>query len=128
VNTPPRFSIIVATLVVSLFSSASLHTARAQQKPLTADQEQIVDTVRTIFAAVRADDVAKFDSVIAPGSYIFDGGARFNGDSIMDLIKAQHVAGKRYEWNVTEPDIHISGNKLGSLTSIRAASRTPLAP
>jgi hypothetical protein len=46
----------------------------------------------------------------------------------MDLIKAQHVAGKRYEWNVTEPDIHISGNKLGSLTSIRAASRTPLAP
>ena len=28
----------------------------------------------------------------------------------MSLIKAQHVAGKRYEWNVTEPDVHISGN------------------
>jgi hypothetical protein len=26
------------------------------------------------------------------------------------LIKAQHVEGKRYEWNVTEPDVHISGN------------------
>ena len=28
----------------------------------------------------------------------------------MALIKAQHAAGKRYEWNVTEPDVHISGN------------------
>ena len=28
----------------------------------------------------------------------------------MALIKAQHVAGKRYEWNVTEPHVHIRGN------------------
>jgi ketosteroid isomerase-like protein len=28
----------------------------------------------------------------------------------MDLIKALHAAGKHYEWNVTEPDVHISGN------------------
>ena len=64
----------------------------------------------TIFTAARADDVAKFDSVIAPGFYIFDGGARFNGDTIMAFIKAQHAAGKRYEWNVTKPEVHIHGN------------------
>ena len=28
----------------------------------------------------------------------------------MALIKAQHRAGKRYEWNVTEPDVHVHGN------------------
>jgi len=28
----------------------------------------------------------------------------------MAFIKAQHAAGKRYEWNVTEPDVDISGN------------------
>jgi ketosteroid isomerase-like protein len=28
----------------------------------------------------------------------------------MAFIKAQHAAGKRYEWNVTEPDVHISGD------------------
>jgi hypothetical protein len=66
--------------------------------------------VSAIFVAARADDVAKFDSVIASDFYIFDGGARFNGDSIMALIRAQHAAGKRYEWNVTEPDVHILGN------------------
>jgi hypothetical protein len=27
----------------------------------------------------------------------------------MTFIKAQHAAGKRYDWNVTEPDVHISG-------------------
>jgi len=28
----------------------------------------------------------------------------------MAVIKAQHAAGKRFEWNVTEPDVHIIGN------------------
>ena len=27
---------------------------------------------------------------------MFDGGVRFNGDTIMSLIKAQHAAGKHY--------------------------------
>ena len=84
-------------------------TARGQQKLVTAEQSQIVDTVSTIFAAARTDDVAKFDSVITSDFYMYDGGARFNGDAVMALIKAQHAAGKRFEWNVTEPDIHISG-------------------
>ena len=97
-----------ATIAFALMFSASVFTARAQQK-LTAEQTQIVDTVSTIFTAAHADDLAQFDSVIGSDFYIFDGGARFNGDSIMAFIKAQHLAGKRYEWNVTEPDVHISG-------------------
>jgi ketosteroid isomerase-like protein len=104
-----RLSIALA-VIFALGFSPNVSTAGAQQKSLTPDQKQIVDTVSTIFTAAHADDVAKFDSVIAPGFYIFDGGARFNGDSIMALIKAQHAASKRYEWNVTEPDVHISGN------------------
>ena len=99
---------LVVTFV--LIFSPNVSTVRAQQTSLTSDQKQVVDTVSTIFTAARADDVAKFDSVIAPGFYIFDVGARFNGDTIMALIKAQHAAGKRYEWNVTEPDVHINGN------------------
>jgi ketosteroid isomerase-like protein len=94
----------------ALIFSPNVPTARAQQMSLTSDQKQVVDTVSAIFVAARADDVAKFDSVIASDFYIFDGGARFNGDSIIALIRAQHAAGKRYEWNVTEPDVHIRGN------------------
>jgi len=101
---------IALAVTFALIFSPNVSTARAQQTSLTSDQKQVVDTVSTIFTAARADDVAKFDSVIAPGFYIFDVGARFNGDTIMALIKAQHAAGKRYEWNVTEPDVHINGN------------------
>jgi hypothetical protein len=89
--------------------SANIPSARAQEKLTTADQRQVVDAVKTIFAAARIDDVAKFESVTVPSFYIFDGGARFDGGAIMDLIKAQHAAGKRFEWNVTDPDVHISG-------------------
>jgi len=101
---------IAFAVTFALIFFPNISTARAQQKSLTFDQKQVVDTVSTIFTAARADDVAKFDSVIASDFYIFDGGARFNGDSIMAFIKAQHAAGKHYEWNVTEPDVHISGN------------------
>jgi ketosteroid isomerase-like protein len=105
-----RLRTYLLTVAFALIFSAHISTAGAQQKRLTADESQIVDTVSTIFDAARADDVAKFKSVIAAEFYIFDGGARFNADSIMAFIKAQHAAGKHYEWNVTEPDVHISGN------------------
>ena len=101
--------ISLATTVLALACSANPILARAQHKPVTADQAQIIDTVSTIFAAARTDDVAKFDSVIASDFYIYDVGVRFNGDSVMAGIKAQHAAGMHYEWNVTEPDVHVSG-------------------
>jgi ketosteroid isomerase-like protein len=101
---------IALAVTFALIFTPNICTTRAQQNSLTSDQKQVVDTVSTIFTAARADDVAKFDSVIASDFYIFDVGARFNGDTIMAFIKAQHAAGKRYEWNVTEPDVHISGN------------------
>ena len=101
---------IALAVTFALIFSPNVSAARAQQKSLTSEEKQVVDSVSTIFSAARADDVAKFDSVIASDFYIFDGGARFDGDTIMTFIKSQHAAGKRYEWNVTEPDVHISGN------------------
>jgi ketosteroid isomerase-like protein len=102
-------NVLASFMLVALFCTSPL-SASAQEKPLTADQQKIVDTVNTIFIAARADDAAKFDTVLAPGFYIFDGGKRFDGDAVMTFIKALHAAGKRYDWNVTEPDVHISGN------------------
>ncbi len=105
-----RARLIVASVLFALLFSPNRGFAKGQQASTTAEQEKIVATVGTIFTAALTDDFAKFDSVVAPGFYIYDGGARFNGDSILNLIKAQHAAGKRYEWNVTEPDVHIDGN------------------
>lgn len=101
--------------------SANLSAARAQQKVLTSDQRQIVDAVNIILTALRTENAAKLTSVIAPDFYIFDGGTRLNEESLTAAIEAQHVAGRRYEWSVTEPDIHVSG-KTAWVASRRAAS------
>jgi ketosteroid isomerase-like protein len=101
---------IALAVTFALGFSPNVSTARAQQKSLTPDQRQVVDTVSTIFSAVGAEDIAKLDSFIAPDFYIFANGMRFNGDALMAAIKALHAAGKRNEEQVTELDIHITGN------------------
>ena len=53
---------------------------------------------------------AKFHSVVTPGFYIYDSGVRFDGDAIMTLLNAAHAKGQKYEWNVTSPDVHITGD------------------
>jgi ketosteroid isomerase-like protein len=75
-----------------------------------SDQEQIARAVNTVFAAIHAEDSQELDSVVTSDFYIFDGGVQLNADSLMTLMKAQYAAGKRYEWNVTDPDVHVSGN------------------
>ena len=123
-----RILVRLATLAFALALSASFLNARAQ-KSLTADQTQIVDTVKTVFAAALTDDITLLNTVVVPDFYIYDGGARFSGDGILALVKAQHATGKRFEWNVTEPDVHISGNTAwiayvnsGSITDASGAT------
>jgi hypothetical protein len=78
-------------------------------QPSSGEQQAIVDVVSTLFVAIHDDDLGKFDSLVAPGFYMFDNGVRFDGDAIMTLMKSLHSAGKRFEWHVTEPDVHIEG-------------------
>jgi hypothetical protein len=108
-----RLHLAVTTFALTLMFSLNPVIAKSQHKPVTAEQTQIIDTVNTIFSAASAEDIAKFDSVIAPDFYIFANGTRFNGDAIMGAIKAQHAAGKRYDEHVTEPDIQINQCTFG---------------
>jgi ketosteroid isomerase-like protein len=41
----------------------------------------------------------------------------------MNLIKALHAKGMRFEWNVTEPDVHISG-KMAWIAYVNKGSIT----
>jgi hypothetical protein len=99
---------VVCVIVLGFFFGCAV--TRAQQKALTADQSQVVSAVTAIFDAATHDDLGKFHSVVEPGFYLFDAGTRFDGDAIMTLIKAEHAKGRQYEWNVTEPDVHIIGD------------------
>jgi ketosteroid isomerase-like protein len=107
---PSAFNVALAIFACIQTLAVNVDTLKAQEKPLTSDQRQIVDTVTTVFKAARTDDVVQFKAVTASDFYIFDGGLRFDGEGIMALIKKLHEAGRRYEWSVTEPDVHIIGN------------------
>lgn len=102
-----RFFLRIPVAVLAL--SLAVPTI-AQQKSLTKDQQQVLDTVNSIFVAAKADDLAKFNSIVMPGYYMFDGGMRFDGDAIMKPIRDEHAKGTRYDWNVTDPDVHVTGN------------------
>jgi hypothetical protein len=95
--------------VLALMFFVAVGSSSGQERTLSADQVRIVDTVKAIFAAAALDDLAKFHAAVAPGFYLYDAGARFDGDAIMTLIKAEHAKGRWYEWNVTEPDVHVMG-------------------
>ena len=95
---------------LALLFAVSVCLARGQQKPLTTDQAQVAGAVSAVFDAASHDDLVKFHSVVAPGFYLFDAGSRFDGDTIMALIKSEHAKGRKYEWTVTEPDVHVIGD------------------
>jgi hypothetical protein len=77
--------------------------------PLTAARD-VAGTIKQLFAAASADDLQSLLNVTTPAFYAFDGGARLTARSLMEAIQKAHAAGKHYEWNVTDPDVHVTCN------------------
>jgi ketosteroid isomerase-like protein len=100
------FLLAIAAILASTIGA----TAADQPSPVPAEQDQVREAVRSFFAAALADDRDKLYAVTAPDFYAFDGGGRFTRDSLMDLIKAAHAAGKVYVWTVNDAEVHISGD------------------
>ena len=91
-----------------------LPSAKAQSSACAAkpgDEAAIVGTLRGMYAAATVDDRAKMRTYFAPGFYMFDGGNRYEGDSVMDLIEDSYKKGVRYVWSVTKPDVHVHCNE-----------------
>jgi ketosteroid isomerase-like protein len=103
----PHTLFIAAAL---LLTSTSDGSASDQSTPATNDQGQVTEAVRSMFAALSAEDIPKLRSLIAPDFYAFEAGGRITGDALIDLMKKAHAAGKVYVWTVNEPEVHIDGS------------------
>ncbi|HYJ04308.1 MAG TPA: nuclear transport factor 2 family protein [Chthoniobacterales bacterium] len=99
---------LIATIALLTTTIAAAAAGPANQAG--ADKTQVTETVRSMFAALAANDADKFRAVLAPDFYAFDVGKRFTGDALLELIKTAHAAGNVYVWTVNEPDVHISGD------------------
>jgi ketosteroid isomerase-like protein len=90
--------------------AAEAGTAKQQCAPIANAQSEVVDIIKQMFVAARADDLPALLAITTPDFYAYDGGKRFTAQSLMDFIKKLHAAGKHYEWNVTNPETHIACN------------------
>jgi len=97
----------------ALILAAGLALAAAVQAApnptLSPEQEAVVRAIRTFYEAAAKDDLALLNTVAAPDFSAFDGGKRFDGDALMELIRSLHAAGNSYVWTVTEPEVHLFG-------------------
>ena len=78
--------------------------------PVATAQDNVTAVMRTMFAAAGVDDLPGFRATTTPDFYAYDNGAEFAGDALMKLIQKLHAAGKKFEWNVTEPRVYVSCN------------------
>ena len=103
-----QWLVLGSALIASYVPIAAARTTACPTRP--NDQAAVTEAVRTLYAALTAEDTKTFRATIAPGFYMYDGGKRFHDDEIMTLVTAAHARGDRYQWTVTEPDVHIHCN------------------
>lgn len=122
---------IAVTCGIAMVGPPAIQAQRCSAR--ADDDAAVVQTIRTMFDAATTDDVKKFDSLTAPGFYMYDDGERFEGDAIMKLISAQHAKGAKYVWTVTQPDVHVHCDEAwiayvndGSIQPSPNASATPM--
>jgi ketosteroid isomerase-like protein len=106
-----RTGIAVGMLIVLGNTLPQAASAASRCAPAATAQSDVVEVMRSMFAAMRVDDLKRFQEIATPDLYAYDGGVRFTGPaSLVDLIKKLHATGKRYEWSVTQPEVHVARN------------------
>jgi ketosteroid isomerase-like protein len=103
--------VVAAAMILAVSNAYAQAPPRiAPCAPAQHAQSEVVGVIRQMFVAARADDLVALVAITTPDFYAYDGGKRFTAQTLMELIKKAHVAGKHYEWNVTDPEVHIACN------------------
>jgi hypothetical protein len=95
--------------IVPLALAAVVCAGTARAAPTCAPKgsdKAVQAAVQAWFDAARRDDVPAEAAIQAPGFYAYDGGKRYPGTSLGELVKSAHAAGTRIEWNLHDFDVH----------------------
>jgi ketosteroid isomerase-like protein len=97
----------VATLFLA---GLTMTSAKAASDNTQAARDAVAQTLRDMYAALSADDMAKFKSIVTDDFYAYDIGRRFDGGALAQLVIDGHKAGKHFVWTVNDPDVRINGD------------------
>src|ERR1700748_336204 len=115
-------------LAAAFVSTAALAADSPACTGNPSDPVRVVETMRTMYAAAATDDLAKFHTLATPDFYAFDGGTRYDGDDLMNMVKSFHDKGVVFAWSVTQPhvesDCHLAWITYINRGSMKDASGT----
>ena len=99
-----------AVLVTLYFMGLNMTPTMAASDNTGTSQDDVAGTLRDMYAALSADDMAHFKAIVTDDFYAFDVGRRFDGGALAQLVIDAHKAGKHFVWTVNDPDVRISGD------------------
>ena len=101
----------VLAIGTALCAGPMLHAAGPPPSATsTSESARVVRAVETMYVAATNDDLTLFRTVAASDFFSFDGGKRYDGAELMQMIRSAHAAGKVYIWQVTEPRVELFGD------------------
>ena len=103
-----RPALAAAVLIAGTLAASAAAGAAAAPRCAPPSAGDPADSVRRMYAAAMKLDREGIQREFAPDFYAFDGGKRFSGPELIELIRRAQESGKTYAWSVTEPEIHVS--------------------
>ena len=76
----------------------------------SSEDSKVVGAVQELFDAMRTDNLERFRKITTPNFYAYDAGKRFDGTELQDFVKSAHASGKKFDWSITEPQVHVACN------------------
>ena len=105
------YSINRSLIVLGLGAFLSGHAQAATQcAPTTGAQQAVILTIQKMMDALRNQNDAAYRELLAPEFSAYDGGEQLNQQSFWDLVARARASGKKFEWSVTEPEVHVDCN------------------
>ncbi len=103
-------SVTLGILIAGFISMPCAVSAASPCATSSAENSKVIRAVQELFDAMRTDNLERFREITAPNFYAYDAGMRFNGTELQDFVKSAHASGKRFEWSITEPQVHVACN------------------
>ena len=103
-----RHGIAVGMLSVCGSLLPPIATAESACAPAQMAKTDVVGVMNDLFEALLTDNQERLQQVTSPDFFAYDGGMRFSGPALMDLIKKGHASGKKWVWSITDPEVHVA--------------------
>jgi len=87
-----RASIPLSAFAMAILAAPVHAACPPQDKAIT----EVAQTMRDMYTALTKDDLDVWRTAITKDFVSFDGGKRFDGDALFDLIKTNHARGTIY--------------------------------